>query len=693
MTEHLALTTQISLPLYNGWTNYGGVYGNCTIKKEHDLVTITGMIKEGRWGVLAILPTGYRPIRRLIFRVNNHQTSARIDVLPDGRIVWINGDKRHRWISLSGIIFPTKQGNNLELKNNWSHYGGSWEKANLFKTPDGIVVLSGVIRGSRSGTIAWLPRGNRPANNESLVFSSGNRGNSIRIDIHPGGKIEWKHTGVRTSWISLSGITFPIRQDKLVPLTNKWINYGKKGNRIWRGASLIKTEEGLVNLGGRIKNGGWGDLAVLPTEYCPDKKLVYSVNNHNSVSRVDIFPDGRIMWVSGGRRHQWISLSGIQFYAKYKEIPSLSSIVEAAKQSEANAFAAATNAIQTLQTLQNAVTQSSVLDNTIRAHYNDKKHAIVSLLIEIYGATYMGSGFIIKAGNKHYICTAGHNVLGNNRNSRASKIIASISRDQREPKSVLCTVLGVAGYADVAVLEMSTTLSNLTHLDFADDQAIVKNGDVSIVLGDPKGLDAQSFSTGCNRDVQYVYGTNIRCLSTTAPCYGGNSGSPILDKDFNVIGIISYGISGTDTLSWGAHYSVLKIVVDHITSTRTNYIGGTLHAELELVDNVYAYYKNKNTQTLEGYYITSPSPNGVLEKDDIILKINGETLGVYDNQVSPVAIYLNKDKSISLKLEGRSSEISVIPSGLSLSRDIYLGAGSNIDLNGNAELRGPVKIE
>ena len=43
---------------------------------------------DGKFGsVITTLPANCRPNKRLIFAMNNHEISQRVDVLPDGRVV------------------------------------------------------------------------------------------------------------------------------------------------------------------------------------------------------------------------------------------------------------------------------------------------------------------------------------------------------------------------------------------------------------------------------------------------------------------------------------------------------------------------------------------------------------------------------------------------------------------------------
>ena len=97
----------VALRTINGWRSYGGAYGKLTVEKTATLCFVSGLLKGSRWGrPMAKLPKGCRPKGRLIFNMNNHQSTARVDVLKNGKIVWVAGGHGHGWISLSGISVP-----------------------------------------------------------------------------------------------------------------------------------------------------------------------------------------------------------------------------------------------------------------------------------------------------------------------------------------------------------------------------------------------------------------------------------------------------------------------------------------------------------------------------------------------------------------------------------------------------------
>jgi hypothetical protein len=58
---------------------------------------------------IGTLPAGYRPPKRLIFGTNGGPASIRVDVLPNGQVVWIAGKVDEKdYTSLDQISFATQ---------------------------------------------------------------------------------------------------------------------------------------------------------------------------------------------------------------------------------------------------------------------------------------------------------------------------------------------------------------------------------------------------------------------------------------------------------------------------------------------------------------------------------------------------------------------------------------------------------
>jgi len=77
---------------------------------------------------------------------------------------------------------------------------------------------------------------------------------------------------------------------------------------------MVTIQNGVCIVDGLIKHSGWNaDMAQLPAGCRPNKRLIFNLNNHASICRVDVQTSGLVTWISGGKDHDWISLSGMNF--------------------------------------------------------------------------------------------------------------------------------------------------------------------------------------------------------------------------------------------------------------------------------------------------------------------------------------------------------------------------------------------
>ena len=327
-----------------------------------------------------------------------------------------------------------------------------------------------------------------------------------------------------------------------------------------------------------------------------------------------------------------------------------------------------------------APVQSNINDGI----YDKVRDGIVTLSVINGSSAWVGSGFFIKMNNNYFIITVAHNVLLSTRNTKMDKIYASISNinNSGDHKIIQCSVVGVAGYADIAVLKVNETINNQQYLEWGNSRES-KPGDRCYVIGDPRGIDAISITDGIIRDNKYIYNNVIESMCISAPIYGGNSGGPITDINGKVIGIVSYGYSNTDTLSWGVSQSILEEITNKIISNNEDYIGGEINAIIYPVDAIYSYVNNLIPNKLEGYYVDSTNNNN-LQKNDRILKIWNKKLGLYHNQNTPSDIYLNPNMSLTIEIN-RNNNISTIYTNineLSLNEDKPIGSSNDIKLMG-----------
>ena len=102
-------------------------------------------LTDGAKGHVATLPAACRPSKRLIFNLNHHQYTSRVDVEVNGKVTWVGGSKVHSWLSLAGIAFPVSAvaGQQVPLLGSWEF----WVTA--------VVTVPSLRRNTHSGPRRW----------------------------------------------------------------------------------------------------------------------------------------------------------------------------------------------------------------------------------------------------------------------------------------------------------------------------------------------------------------------------------------------------------------------------------------------------------------------------------------------------------------------------------------------------------
>lgn len=373
----------------------------------------------------------------------------------------------------------------------------------------------------------------------------------------------------------------------------------------------------------------------------------------------------------------------------------------------------------------------------VAALYDANRDASVTLTLR-GSSNYTASGFFFNHIGTHpgkYIGTCAHCVLdtgGNRTGNHYFNVYASISNFNNTGINRLfkTKVVGIAGYADLAVLELvnedGTTFDQSGLTDQKAQTWSVSTsyqiGDQCFVIGDPGGYDAVSIAPGYIRDTKNPDSLYIANVFTDCDIMGGNSGSSIIDRNGDIIGIISYGYSGTE-LNFGASSLIMETAMTYICNNRTSYVGGTISnntsgssttmmTRLSPVDSNYLISRNKTYETstlgfpLRGFYVRSTTYPGLNELIDVITYIppqdssNSQELGLYYNQITPTEIYLatNGDESSNASLSAsvmdinsettntRNFSIRAIP----VDDDVYMGHSSH-PTSSNAYVIGPLK--
>ena len=113
--------------------------------------------------------------------------------------------------------------------------------------------------------------------------------------------------------ISLLKEKKPDKNDiKIIPLnyTNGWKDYGSG----YSPGRIIKKEN-EITLSGLISGTNFSTVCVLPEDCRPKNILVFTVNQHSSIMRFDVYPNGNVTYQAGSNTYNWISLDGIHFFA------------------------------------------------------------------------------------------------------------------------------------------------------------------------------------------------------------------------------------------------------------------------------------------------------------------------------------------------------------------------------------------
>tara|TARA_B110000881_G_C18602813_1_gene536837 strand:+ start:971 stop:2437 length:1467 start_codon:yes stop_codon:yes gene_type:complete len=286
--------------------------------------------------------------------------------------------------------------------------------------------------------------------------------------------------------------------------------------------------------------------------------------------------------------------------------------------------------------------------------YKNKKDAVVSLLCKKTNGFYVGTAFFIS--HDGYLITAAHNIITASSDDRPSVLLATVSNinGTGETAVLSCSVIGVDGYGDVAVLKVDGVF-NQTYLSWGNSRN-TPIGSQICTIGNPKGQDFQSFSAGYIRDNEYIFKNLVESVAIDAQIYKGCSGSPILDIYGQVIGIVCFGISGHDGFSWGMSQHILEHVVKSIILENQNYLKGTIDFLWKPLDAYFLYRTNNVSGSLDGVFALSDSSHSEIKKDDVLIKINDQT--ITKNNISSILWFMKPGQEINIQYH-RSSETKI----------------------------------
>jgi hypothetical protein len=304
-------------------------------------------------------------------------------------------------------------------------------------------------------------------------------------------------------------------------------------------------------------------------------------------------------------------------------------------------------------------------EKNIKKSVYDIKDATCSVTCKYSNYFLLGSGFIVKRKNVFYVITCAHLVMEEpeNENKKIYIDLQNVNQIKNNHQQIICEIVGLDKAADIAVLRPLIKQENKNEGYDINNHKFIKFGDSTnispgnkcYIIGNAYGTDPFSIADGIVRDNKFVFDLQIESMLISAPTWAGNSGSPIFDKNNNVIGIVSYSFRNENeyesTLVGGSTQYMLenitRIIINNYEDNIKGFIGikkFTTMSDVILITlrQIFPDFMIGNKDKLKGLLILDLDENikstEEIKKLDILLEVTNPitkeklNLGCLDNQ-------------------------------------------------------------
>lgn len=284
-----------------------------------------------------------------------------------------------------------------------------------------------------------------------------------------------------------------------------------------------------------------------------------------------------------------------------------------------------------------------------------------------------GSGFIISSDG--YIVTNNHVVDG------ADRLKVTLA----DGKEFTAKVIGTDPETEIALIKVNA--QGLPTLPLGNSESL-NVGEWVLAIGSPFGLDHSVTSGIVSARGRGNVGIADYAdfIQTDAAINPGNSGGPLLDMSGNVVGMNTAIVSrtgGSNGVGFAIPVNMIKYITDqlreHGTITR-GFLGISIQG---LTPELAKWFKTSEGQGVLIAEVTkgSPAEKAGLQKDDVIVELNGQPVG-------EVGAFRSH---ISTTASGSKIDLTIIRNGERMTKTIEVGGkpAEQVAMNTGADMEGP----